>query len=209
VDIQSDFMSEMQPDQCNDQSVKEWTVVNATYSGRFNKPLPRLDKLMDICKFDYNPRRHNAGFVRTSDGTILLYDSGSFIVVGVRCYKIARRVVRRLQYDLKKVGLTRSLCSLYLCNYVIWFRPSPDIISLLNNAILGHDKTKHIVKDAVEKVEGLTYIQEPETFPSFRFFVRKPKATVCVFIKSGTAIITGIRDLSVVDCVISTVESIK
>ena len=46
---------------------------------------------------------------------------------------------------------------------------------------------------------------EPELFLSIKFYIKEPKATVCVF-RKGTVIITGICTYEIVDRVIDIME---
>ena len=192
MDISSRIMSAVQSGQHNNQWHTQWTVINGTFSGHFTKPMPNLNKLRAWENFRYDPRRLNAGIIKNELGTILLFQSGSFVIVGVRCEKIAKRLIGQLQRQLKQNDISAKLCHLNARNYVVWFNPSDQLISLLNYAFRGNDETRSVIKEAVDKVANITYSYEPETFPSVKFFIKNPSATVCIFRTKGTGIITGL-----------------
>jgi len=164
-------MSEVQSDQHSNHWNKEWPVINGTFSGHFTKSMPNLNKLNAVSNFRYDPRRLNAGIIKTKLGTILLFESGSFVIVGARCKKIAKRMIIQLQRQLKQSGISTRLCHLNARNYVIWFKPPEKLINFLNYAFHGHDETLSVIKDAVDQVANFTYSYEPETFPSIKFFI--------------------------------------
>ncbi len=205
--IQGRTVQKMPPNECTNQSNKEWTVVNGTFTGHFNKRMPNMTLLAATCHFNYNPKRFNACVIRQKLGTILLFESGSFVIIGVKCMKVAHRLAIGLEKILQTKVLSCKLCHIYVRNFVVWFRPSHKLITLLNSAFGGQEETKSVVKDAVIKA-GLNYSHEPEMFPSTKFYLKDSKATVCVFRQKGTAIITGICNLDVVNGIIDKINCI-
>jgi len=112
--------------------------------------------LATTCHFNYNPKRFNACVIRQKLGTILLFESGSFVIIGVKCMKVAHRLAIELEKILQTTVLSCKLCHIYVRNFVVWFRPSRKLITLLNCAFEGHEETKSVIKDAVIK-SGLNY----------------------------------------------------
>jgi TATA-box binding protein (TBP) (component of TFIID and TFIIIB) len=186
---------------------QKWTVVNGTFTGDLNERMPRLEALKLFCDFEYNPQKLNAAIVRrlsNNNGTILLFESGKFVMIGIKNLEEATQLGTCLVGTLHGIGLDCHLSDVSCKNLVVKTLLGDNFVRNLWSILdTGPVTTLH----SACKKQDIRFVFEPELFPSIKFYTKNPKSCVCIF-RKGTCIITGITDLSGVNCIIACVESL-
>jgi TATA-box binding protein (TBP) (component of TFIID and TFIIIB) len=188
-------------------SNEQFQIVNGTFTGDLNGRLPKLDVLKLLCGFEYDPRRLNAVIIRrlnNKSGTILLFESGRFVIVGVKNLRDATNVAEFLVDMLCDITVDCKLCNLTCKNLVVKTHIHRNFVKKLWNILSGSDRC--LLKVLCDK-SHMRYVYEPELFPSLKFYVKEPNACVSIF-RKGIAIVTGIVECSIVPTIISRIQSL-
>jgi len=190
---------------CNEH--QKWTIVNGTFTGDLNERMPRLEALKLFCDFEYNPQKLNAAIVRrlsNNNGTILLFESGKFVMIGIKSMEEATQLGTCLVRTLHYIGLDCQLSNVACKNVVARTTLGDKFLKTLWSILDSGDATRLNQRCTRENVR---FVFEPELFPSIKFYLTKPKACVCVF-RKGTTIVTGFVDLSTVEAILHKVENL-
>jgi TATA-box binding protein (TBP) (component of TFIID and TFIIIB) len=191
------------------QSNKRWTITNSTFTAKFNCRMPYLNFIAERCQFKYNPKRLNAVIISQyfqSKGTILLFESGSIVIVGVQSKGAAKKVGKLLEKKLCDVGIRCRLRNFCLKNMVARVQLDPNFIKRLWGLIdCAYPDTSQL-RECARKL-GILFMYEPELFSSAKFISKEPKGTVCVF-RSGAGIVTGFTKITTLRRIVKIVENL-
>jgi TATA-box binding protein (TBP) (component of TFIID and TFIIIB) len=158
-----------------------YRVVNMVFTGKI---CDQLDlKYITSCYSDtkYNPSRFNGLSMRLNKGTVLLFKTGRFVLVGQHSTKGARSSLDEIEKDLKTIGFETDVKTFKCVNIVG-----------------AHQMSHGINLEAIVRSDPIYASLEPELFPGLklRFFNRKYVATV---FPGGKYYIAGARQKKALD----------
>jgi len=184
-----------------------WKIVNGTFTSDLSCRMPKLAALKQLCDLEYDPKKLNAVILRKPlgrPGTILLFESGKIVMIGIKSMPEAENLCDYLVSLLNNLGLDCRQTNTTCKNLVVKTLLVDNFVRCLWSILdTGPVTTLH----AACAKQDIRFVFEPELFPSIKFYTRNPKSCVCIF-RKGTCIITGITDLSDVNRIISCVESL-
>ena len=125
-------------------------------------------------------------------------------MIGIKNPEEATQLGTCLVKTLHDVGLDCHLSDVVCKNVVVRTTLGGKFLNNLRSILdSGPVTTLH----AACKIQDIRFVFEPELFPSIKFYTKNPKSCVCIC-RKGTCIITGITDLSDINCIIACVESL-
>ena len=181
------------------------SIVNGTFTGDLNTRMPNLGSLKLPFAVEYNPLKLNAAIVKrlnNESGTVLLFESGRIVLVGVTTRSEAEELAGALEKALFDMGVTCKLTNIACKNIVVTTKVNPTFVQYLW-FILDNGPLDKLTENC--SIANIKYEFQPHLFRSIKFYLKEPKACVSVF-RTGVTIITGIVEFSIVDTIIGIIE---